>query len=381
VAARRRLPPARQIGYGDHADQVGNLHLPDGEPAVDGAWPAVVLIHGGFWRYGWDRTLMTPLARDLAERGIAAWNIEYRRVGQEGGGWPGTLGDAAAASDAVVGLEGEQLHTPRDLAYNPRRPGELWVVNLLCGAIFTWGLMRFAEAQQRPWLAIVVAIPYLVIVVAMGYTRQAVAIGLIMAGLANYTRTGSMLRFAIYVAVAATFHKTAVVALPLIALANERGRFAGLLIAVAATYLFYQFFLSASVGRLVTNYIDARYAAEGAGIRVAMSVLPAGLFLLRSRSLGYTEQERRVWRNLSIAAFVFLFLLIVVRSSAAVDRLALYTIPLQAAVLSRPRSVFASEGFGRFLVIAYAAVVQFTWLTYAHHSRFWVPYQVWPFAS
>jgi len=259
--------------------------------------------------------------------------------------------------------------------------GGLWMVNLLCGAIFTWGLTRFAEAQQRPWLATVVAIPYLVIVVAMGYTRQAVAIGLIMAGLANYTKTGSMLRFAIYVAVAATFHKTAVVALPLIALANERGRFAGLLIAIAATYLFYQFFLSASVGRLVTNYIDARYAAEGAGIRVAMSVLPAGLFLLRSRSLGYTEQERRVWRNLSIAAFVFLFLLVVVRSSAAVDRLALYTIPLQAAVLSRPRSVFASEGFGRFLVIAYAAVVQFTWLNYAHHARFWVPYQIWPFGS
>ncbi len=68
-------------------------------------WPAVVLIHGGFWRYGWDRTLMTPLARDLAAQGIAAWNIEYRRVGQEGGGWPGTLEDVAAAADAVVGLE------------------------------------------------------------------------------------------------------------------------------------------------------------------------------------------------------------------------------------------------------------------------------------
>ena len=92
----------------------------------------------------------------------------------------------------------------------------------------------------------------------------------------------------------ATFHKTAVVALPLVALANERGRVAGLLIAATATYLFYQFFLSASVGRLVTNYIDARYAAEGAGIRVAMSILPAALFLIRSRSLGYSERERRV---------------------------------------------------------------------------------------
>jgi acetyl esterase/lipase len=97
-----RLPPARQIAYGDHTDQVGNLHLP---PDGGGPWPTVVLIHGGFWRWGWDRTLMTPLARDLAGRGLAAWNIEYRRVGQEGGGWPGTLEDVAAAADAVAGFE------------------------------------------------------------------------------------------------------------------------------------------------------------------------------------------------------------------------------------------------------------------------------------
>lgn len=97
-----RLPPARQIAYGEHPDQVGNLHLPVGE----GPWPVVVLIHGGFWRLGWDRTLMTPLARDLATRGIAAWNVEYRRVGQEGGGWPGTLEDVAEAADTVAALAG-----------------------------------------------------------------------------------------------------------------------------------------------------------------------------------------------------------------------------------------------------------------------------------
>ena len=259
--------------------------------------------------------------------------------------------------------------------------GQLWLVNLVCAAIFTWGLIRFAQAQQRPWLAMVIAIPYLVIVVAMGYTRQGVAIGLIMAGLVTYARTGSVLRFAAYVAVAATFHKTAVVALPLVAIGNERGRWINLLIAGAITYLFYNFFLSASVGRLVTNYIDARYAAEGAGIRVAMSVLPATLFLLRSRHLGFSERERRVWRNLSFAAFGFLVLLVVVKSSAAVDRLALYTIPLQVAVLSRPKSVFTAEGFGTFVVIAYAAIVQFTWLTFAHHARYWVPYHVWPFGG
>ena len=97
--SRHTVPPAPCIAYGEHPDQVANLHLPARE---GGPWPCVVLLHGGFWRTGWDRTLMTPLAVDLAARGIAAWNVEYRRVGQEGGGWPGTLEDVAAAVDRLA---------------------------------------------------------------------------------------------------------------------------------------------------------------------------------------------------------------------------------------------------------------------------------------
>jgi hypothetical protein len=215
----------------------------------------------------------------------------------------------------------------------------------------------------------------------MGYSRQAVAIGLIMAGLASYFRNRSVLRFAIYVLVAATFHKTAVVALPLIAIANERGRFVSLLVVAALTYGTYHLFLSSSVSRLVTNYIDARYAAEGAGIRIAMNLLPAVLFLMRSRQLEFPELERRVWRNLALVACVLVPALLLVPSSVVVDRLALYVIPLQLAVLSRPRVVMVSERLGTVLIVAYAAVVQFTWLTYAHHARYWVPYHFWPFVG
>lgn len=63
----------------------------------------MALIHGGFWRERWDRTLMTPLAVDVARRGLAAWNLEYRRVGREGG-WPATLLDVAAGIDALAGV-------------------------------------------------------------------------------------------------------------------------------------------------------------------------------------------------------------------------------------------------------------------------------------
>ncbi len=90
------------VAYGDHPDQVANLHLP---AVAEGPRPVVVLLHGGFWRDRWDRTLMTPLACAIAARGVAAWNVEYRRVGQDGGGWPGTLHDVAAAIDALADVD------------------------------------------------------------------------------------------------------------------------------------------------------------------------------------------------------------------------------------------------------------------------------------
>jgi len=68
-----------------------------------------VVVHGGYWRARYDRSLMTELCLDLAARGIAAWNLEYRRVGA-GGGWPQTFDDVAAGVDALA-----QLDAPLDL--------------------------------------------------------------------------------------------------------------------------------------------------------------------------------------------------------------------------------------------------------------------------
>lgn len=86
--------------YGDDASQVGELFLPDGgEPHV-----VVVVIHGGYWKARYDRSLMTGLCEDLAERGIAAWNLEYRRIGN-GGGSPETFGDIASGVDLLCDLE------------------------------------------------------------------------------------------------------------------------------------------------------------------------------------------------------------------------------------------------------------------------------------
>lgn len=74
------------------------------------ARPVIVLIHGGYWRARYDRSLMVPLARDLAGRGWTVENIEYRGLGN-GGGWPTTFDDVLAAIDAAVASTGSEVVT------------------------------------------------------------------------------------------------------------------------------------------------------------------------------------------------------------------------------------------------------------------------------
>src|SRR5947209_14342486 len=94
-AAQSSSIPEIQLHYGSEPLQFGELYVPNGP----GPHPVMILIHGGFWRARYGLSLMTGLAKDLAKRGIAAWNIEYRRIGDIGGGWPGTLQDVALAAD------------------------------------------------------------------------------------------------------------------------------------------------------------------------------------------------------------------------------------------------------------------------------------------
>ncbi len=89
-----RTPDLRE-SYGALPQQFGELRLPRGL----GPYPVIALIHGGCWAEFADLTFMSNLATQLAGDGVAVWNIEYRRVHEEGGGWPGTFQDTGAAID------------------------------------------------------------------------------------------------------------------------------------------------------------------------------------------------------------------------------------------------------------------------------------------
>jgi acetyl esterase/lipase len=89
-------PPAdRTVAYGTDSQQVAELRLPKGH----GPHPVVIVIHGGCWQTPWAMDHVRSLAAALTAEGFATWSLEYRRLGDPGGGWPGTFEDVARGAD------------------------------------------------------------------------------------------------------------------------------------------------------------------------------------------------------------------------------------------------------------------------------------------
>jgi len=127
----------RTFSYGSLASQEGDLYLPQVLRP-----PIVCLLHGGFWRMPYGRDELSSIAKDLVTRGYAVWNIEYRRLGAPGGGWPGTLQDVASAIDhlATLVVDGIELDLNRVIVAGHSAGGHLalWsAVRNIPGNIFS----------------------------------------------------------------------------------------------------------------------------------------------------------------------------------------------------------------------------------------------------
>lgn len=84
-----------RIQYGDEDLQFGDLWIPSGP----GPHPVVIVIHGGCWRDAYNLDPVSDFSASLGKQGVAVWNLEFRRVGNDGGGWPGTFLDVAMGAD------------------------------------------------------------------------------------------------------------------------------------------------------------------------------------------------------------------------------------------------------------------------------------------
>jgi len=215
----------------------------------------------------------------------------------------------------------------------------------------------------------------------MGYSRQGVAIGLELLGLLALER-GRLLRFLAWIALAATFHRTVLVLLLLpAATLSPNLRFGQLIrlgLLAGAAYGLYSAVIAPDIDYYVQGYLEAEYQSQGALIRVVLCLLPALLFLPNRRRFRLPPDTQRIWTLISLLAVAAAIGLFTVASSTAVDRLALYLIPLQLFVGSRlpdTRLWGLSPGAWKQLLVLFSFAVLIVWLLFAGHSQYWLPYR------
>lgn len=256
----------------------------------------------------------------------------------------------------------------------------IYGVNLMCGALFMTGLLVFCGQQERSWLALTVAIPYILAVIAMGYTRQSVALGFLFWAL-SYLEKGGFKRYLLMVAVAALFHKTALLMIPVGLFVNRKGWAIRLVAVAICGYVLWDLLLAEKQAGLWQNYVVAQMESSGARIRVFMNLVPSLLFL------AYRKRWKELYGNnywfwLSIAAGSVASIFLVSFASTAVDRVALYFTPIQVTVFSRLPTLMDRQITPRFVTVGVVltyGVVLFVWLNFATHAQYWLPYRNWLF--
>jgi hypothetical protein len=259
----------------------------------------------------------------------------------------------------------------------------IYPVNLTCGAVVMTGIYYFCRRQPQPWLALIVAVPYMLIVVAMGYTRQSVALGFELLALTALT-DDRLRRFILLIAIAGLFHKSAVILLPLGVLSSSHKKIWVILSIVGMSVLIGGALLLEHYESLMTNYVDAQMESEGGAIRIALNALPAFIFIVFSKRFSLNENERRLW--IWMAIFSLACVPLVGLASTAVDRVALYFMPIQLFVYSRIGCLFSKKiyktlsilsivvGYGivEWTLLNKATVVSIAWVPYSNAMFFFV---------
>jgi hypothetical protein len=252
---------------------------------------------------------------------------------------------------------------------------KIYGVNLVCGAIFISGLIALCVQQYKPWLAFAVAVPYLIVVVAMGYSRQGVALGLLFWGVA-YLEQGRFKHYLAFVALAALFHKSAVLMIPLGIFLYGKGWALRAVAVALAAYGLWDALLAEDQERLWNTYVEQQMESQGAMIRVFMNLVPSLLLLVYWKQWKARFPNPWFWFAVAVGSVVSVAL--VGFASTAVDRVALYLTPIQVAVFSRlpylARKDLSPQTTTLGIVLGYAAVL-YVWLNYATHAVYWLPYQ------
>jgi hypothetical protein len=249
---------------------------------------------------------------------------------------------------------------------------------LACAFVAIVGLTLLARATPNPWIVFAVGASHYVIVMSMGHVRQATAMGFILIGIVALLK-GFVRRYLMWCVLATSFHRTAFIFLPLAGLFVQRKALVTVLYAIILSVIIYTLFLSEQLDMLRQRYLERYYEAGGATFRVLLNIPPSMLYLFLRRRIPMHSVGDRLWLGLSLLAIASTILLFVSPSTAAVDRLAKYCIPLQlyvyawVPVIARDISIriFVKAGIAIFYGIYLVA-----WLSLSPQARdYWIPYR------
>lgn len=289
--------------------------------------------------------------------------------------WTGYLNIFAIAQNAPETLGAEQLFAMLNVASGFFGLGIYGVV-FCSSAIFLIGLGSFAQKTSNPWLATTVVLPYLVFIIGMSGLRQAAAIGIIYFALARWDRIKTLTKY-MYVGIAAGFHASSVLMIYLILFENRRN--IGAKIAIMLTLFVYVILFgsqeaSYTVETYSQRYYEQNVLSSGAYAHVALSAIPAAIFLLIGGKFKGTQFDSGVVRLGSWAAIVCLPMVAV--SSTGADRVSLFFSYVQMWIypaLTKINPKF--EYVIQVTVVLWALIIFFVYFYFGAMAYLYVPYR------
>lgn len=255
--------------------------------------------------------------------------------------------------------------------------GQVWHVNLICAAIFCYGLIRFCNVLPQPGLALAVSIPMLVVVTSMGYTRQAAAVGCIMIAFTHFRGTIHW-RWVAWLSLAILFHRSAIFVFPLFVIAGSKKPILSMVVGGGAALVLLFAVVLQNIGDVLSLYFEGDLESSGAIPRILVGAAAGAAFLFVKRG-SVLETRYTLVRNMAIALIALLPIYFVIPSTTVVDRIGILLLPFQGAVLAAFVASFRQKpvieaALSVAIVLTYAGLF-FVWLLYSSYNSYWIPYE------
>lgn len=256
--------------------------------------------------------------------------------------------------------------------------GSIFFVNFVSAAFFITGLAIFSKAMPSPWLALAISVSFLVIVMGMNYTRQSAALGFGLIALTSLFKQKNVMFF-VYMVLAISFHKSAIVLLPLAIFGLKSRLIIFVAIILMAPFLYYAF-ISAYIDAMLDLYLGSGgMDSSGAFVRVALNFVASIFYLLYRKELNLSPYIQTIFDAMAAINSLLFLMLFVFPSTTVIDRFALFFTPMQIFMFSALPYIFRPFPLSAFIILIVYGAQLFIWLSFSVYAPLWIPYNFWIF--